>query len=141
MKRNSCAGGASGPGCFNMMETVLAEQTQAFFHAAALGMLLGILYDVLALFRRMGGKGPVLTTCLDLVFCLAGAGGFFLLVFGESRGIVRGYLILGTVLGGMLYAFLLCPAVRKGLRGVERGFSRLRGRDRSPSKKSKPGAK
>ena len=51
-----------------MMEVVLAQQTQAFLHAAVLGLLLGLLYDVLAFFRRLGGGGVFLTALLHQAF-------------------------------------------------------------------------
>ncbi len=109
-----------------MMEAVLAQQTQAFLHAAALGLLLGLLYDVLAFFRRLGGGGVFLTALLDLLFCLMGAAGFFLLVFGESRGVIRGYLPLGAILGGALYAVLFCPSVRRILGKIQGFFAFFR---------------
>lgn len=109
-----------------MMEVVLAQQTQAFLHAAVLGLLLGLLYDVLAFFRRLGGGGVFLTALLDLLFCLIGAAGFFLLVFGESRGVIRGYLPLGAILGGALYAALCSPTVRRMLWKIQGFFAFFR---------------
>ncbi len=111
-----------------MMEVVLAQQTQAFLHAAALGLLLGLLYDVLAFFRRLGGGGVFLTALLDLLFCLMGAAGFFLLVFGESRGVIRGYLPLGAILGGALYAVLFSPSVHRVLGKIQGFFAFFQGK-------------
>ena len=102
-----------------MMEVVLAQQTQAFLHAAVLGLLLGLLYDVLAFF---------LTALLDLLFCLIGAAGFFLLVFGESRGVIRGYLPLGAILGGALYAVLFFPSVHRVLGKIQGFFAFFQGK-------------
>lgn len=109
-----------------MLEAVLAQQTQAFLHAAVLGLVLGLLYDVLAFFRRLGGGGAFLTALLDLFFCLMGSAGFFLLVFGESRGVIRGYLPLGAILGGALYAVWFSPSVRKVLGKIQGFFAFFR---------------
>lgn len=109
-----------------MLEAVLAQQTQAFLHAAVLGLVLGFLYDVLAFFRRLGGGGAFLTALLDLFFCLMGSAGFFLLVFGESRGVIRGYLPLGAILGGALYAALCSPTVRRMLWKIQGFFAFFR---------------
>ncbi len=113
-----------------MVEAVLAQQTQAFLHAAALGLFLGLLYDVMAFFRRLGGGGAFLTALLDLLFCLMGATGFFLLVFGESQGVIRGYLPLGAILGGALYAVWFSPSVRRVLGKIQGFFAFFQGKFR-----------
>lgn len=91
------------------MEAILAEQTRAFIYVAVLGATLGFVYDVLHAIRIMLGENKVITCVLDFLFCVLCAASFFAFTLVFMRGTVRGYCVIGCVLGGALYCFAISP--------------------------------
>ena len=86
------------------MEISVAGQAAAFTGAIALGLGVGLLYDLLRLLRcrlRLPLLGPV----LDLMFWAAVTLALFLYVIAATGGEVRLYVLL-AVFGGAVAYFL-----------------------------------
>lgn len=100
----------------------IGAQTEIFFFSLGFGFLLGILYDVFRTLRIIisDAKGFVIATdlsyftvCSFLMFC------FNLIV---DNGRVRVYVVVGEILGWMIYYFSLGTVAIKLTNSVSRFF-------------------
>lgn len=92
------------------------EQAQLFFAMAATGIVIGVLYDVFRLLRKMFGMGRFFTALMDLIFwlCATVIAGLSILFF--AGGELRAFLLLGMLLGGALHLWVVSPLVMWVLR-------------------------
>jgi len=84
------------------MEIILLEQPRLFVYGAALGLGLGILYDLFSFLPDIFGC-RVLRPIFDLLYCLTFMAAFILLVLLEADGRIRWYIPGGILLGLALY--------------------------------------
>ena len=89
------------------------------------GLLVGLVYDLLAALRRLLRAGPLLSLCADLAFGLLSAlllgGALTLADYGRARL----YPFLGACAGAALYAFGPHRLGRRLLRAIVRKFRRI----------------
>lgn len=92
-----------------MIGQPISEQLALFLRAAALGAVLGLVYDLLRTLRTLGGKlwGGV----LDALFCLAAALSLFFFVMAGD-GEMRIFIFLGAAGGMLLFLSLAGPLLR-----------------------------
>ena len=100
-------------------------QWKVFVAMMAAGLLVGLVYDLLAGARRLLRAGPLLSLCADLAFGLTAA-----LVLGgaltfANYGQARLFAFLGACAGAALYAFGPHRLGRGLLRGFVRKFRRI----------------
>ena len=100
-------------------------QWKVFVAMMAAGLLVGLVYDLLAGARRLLRAGPLLSLCADLAFGLAAA-----LVLGgaltfANYGQARLFAFLGACAGAALYAFGPHRLGRRLLRAIVRKFRRI----------------
>ena len=91
------------------MELALQEQLLSLLRAWALGLGLGLGYDLLRPLRRRGG-GP-LGALTDLLFSLAAALACFLNAMSGGTGRFGLWELAASVLGFLLYLHLLSPMI------------------------------
>ena len=97
-----------------MMSDVIRQETTVFFLAIALGAGLSFFCDFLRVLRRMIRHGAVATGIEDLLFWLFGACLLFALMFYGTDGELRGYVLLGTLCGALLYLQTAGPLLIRG---------------------------
>lgn len=96
------------------MSDVIRQETTVFFLAIALGAGLSFFYDFLRVLRRMIRHGVVATGIEDLFSgCLAPAFCLLLMFYGTD-GELRGYVLLGTLCGALLYLQTAGPLLIRG---------------------------
>ena len=100
-------------------------QWKVFVAMMAAGLLVGLVYDLLAALRRLLRAGPLLSLCADLAFGLAAA-----LVLGgaltfANYGQMRLFAFLGAGAGAALYALGPHRLGRGLLHGFVRKFRRI----------------
>ncbi|MDO4175629.1 MAG: spore cortex biosynthesis protein YabQ [Eubacteriales bacterium] len=83
----------------------LPEQLQAVWYAAITGAGLGALYDLFRMIRWWS-KSRLMELLLDLLFSVVSAVALFVLVTAVTQLRVRGFLLLGFVLGWFLWSRL-----------------------------------
>jgi len=91
------------------MGSYLSEQLLTFLRAILLGGALGLVYDLLRVFRRLGGRlwGGV----LDALFCvLAVSSLFFFAMAGDGE--LRIFVVMGAAGGAVLFFCLLSQVLR-----------------------------
>lgn len=89
------------------MGVEIAEQTWLFLLAALCGAGVGLLFDLFRALRCVGGERKGLVIMEDVLFWLLALGMIFALVLILSDGILRGFQILGLLLGTLIYYLLL----------------------------------
>lgn len=80
-------------------------QVRIFLYAIGFGFFLGGVYDVFRLFRLLFQKSGGAYRVADVLFALTA--GFFVFLFAltQLNGQIRGYVLLGILLGFLLYAY------------------------------------
>lgn len=85
-----------------MSEHIYAE-FNTFCYAIMLGVLCGILYDIIRIFRRIIKKRIAVTVVEDIIYWMVVSVLMFMLMYRENGGMVRGYAIIGMASGMVLY--------------------------------------
>ncbi|HEX3026462.1 MAG TPA: spore cortex biosynthesis protein YabQ [Clostridia bacterium] len=84
-----------------------------FFLALLIGAALGAVYDVFRIMRLARSFGRVAVFIQDAVYFLICAVTTFLFLLVDNSGVVRAFLILGVLLGAVVYSLTLGAAVIK----------------------------
>lgn len=95
------------------MGVYLADQTLSFLHALILGAVLGALYDVFRILRIAVPTKRGVIFAQDVLFFLLCAITTFLFLLTSIDGVVRVFLLIGELLGAVLYYFTLGMLVMK----------------------------
>ena len=82
------------------MENQVSQQLLVFLRSIVLGLSVGLLYDLLRPFRL---RSPRCTGLLDALYCLAAGAAVFRFVLGQARGEARGFYLLGSLGGAVLF--------------------------------------
>ena len=93
------------------MELMISRQALGLLLALALGVLTGLLYDLVRPFRRRGGA--VLAVLMDLLFSLAAGTCAFIYAMGASSGRLGLWELFMTLMGFMLYMHFFSDRVYK----------------------------
>ncbi|MBO4694109.1 MAG: spore cortex biosynthesis protein YabQ [Clostridia bacterium] len=124
---------ASYPACSDdMWEISIGGQALTCLYSLVLGAVLCVFYDVFRAARKTGVNSFLSVFITDIIFWLVSTVIVFLFLISTTNGEIRGYVILFSILGFLIYRFTigrvlfyaLCR-VLKLLSRVWRGFSRL----------------
>lgn len=99
-----------------------------------LGLCLGILFDVISIFRMLIVHSPMISALEDALYWLIATPAIFCLLQTESQGVFRGFSVMGILLSLFLYhnflAKLWLPWIEKiivmGKRRLTKGKKILR---------------
>lgn len=95
------------------MGIYLADQTVAFLGAIALGAALGLLYDFFRITRVAFPTPRVVIFAEDVLYFLICAAITFLYLMGWVQGKIRVFLLLGELVGWILYYFTIGQLVMR----------------------------
>ena len=102
----------------------ISDQLWVFFVMTLTGAILGLCYDFLRLFRRIWSHKNLSITLQDFIFwAAAGAVVFYMLILTDL-GRLRGFSILGAILGAVLYFLILSLPFLKLTTRVALGLKR-----------------
>ena len=87
----------------------VSQQLLLFLRSIALGLCLGLVYDLLGALRVLGGR--IWSGVLDTLFCLTAAAAAVLFVLAGD-GELRIFVALGILGGAVLFRWLLGPLLR-----------------------------
>ncbi len=114
----------------NVPETYFSveEELLLFFASCAAGAVIGVIYDCLRAFRLLLPHNRFFVALEDIALLVCY--GIFISAFGsaEALGYIRGYFILGNLLGFTLYYFTLGRVVMRTISrilGIFHGIIRL----------------
>lgn len=74
--------------------------------------VIGVLFDAVRTIRIMTGAGRVITDITDALFVLSGGAAVIYVLIKFNDGVLRLYELIGVLLGGAIYFFVLSRAVR-----------------------------
>lgn len=81
----------------------LETELLLFGRSVLLGVAMFVVYDLLRVLRRIFPRGIVWVSIEDFIYWVAAALYFFLQLCRENDGIIRGYILLGLILGAFGY--------------------------------------
>ncbi len=85
------------------MNVSVTGQTLEFLYSGALGIGLGVAYDIFRLFRVHLRAGRILTGVFDVIYWLVAIAALLFFVLTVSGGQMRWYVLLGAFCGGFIY--------------------------------------
>ncbi len=97
----------------NGMSISISLQAVRFLMSCALGLILGLIYDIIRIFRRNFGLGNVLTLITDILYSITALLLYGLFVLVMCEGDIRAFLFIGASLGVILYFLAISHAVIK----------------------------
>lgn len=103
------------------------EQTRLLIFAVLLGIPLGVVFDVLRMLRLLLPHGKLAAALEDVAFLLLWAGALLCFSTVLARGEFRGYYVMSSVLGFLLYRCTLGCVTVPFLGRFWRGFSAVCG--------------
>jgi len=77
------------------------------------GIALGFVFDIFRIKRRIIKTGKILISVEDLLYWVFAAVLFFLTLYISNEGQMRGFSIIGSILGAVFYIAAISPAVLK----------------------------
>ncbi len=86
------------------------------------GLFIGLVYEVLRLFRRVFNAGKWLTALLDILFWAIAALVAALALFLINGGELRLYSVCGFLLGALMFIYGVTPLLKAVWRFVTRPF-------------------
>lgn len=92
---------------------MIAYETQSFFKALVLGTLLAVLYDFFRVLRLTFPHGKILVFFEDILYFIFLSLSSILFIIIEHEGYLRGFLVLGELLGMILYFFTISIPMMK----------------------------
>ncbi len=95
------------------MGDFINQEISMFLEAAYYGMLMGISYDVLRIFRRVVSHKNVIVYIEDYLFWVVWGIILFALIFNYNDGNIRGYVFVAVLIGGILYLKSFSPFLVK----------------------------
>ena len=89
------------------------EQTLIFLASLGVGFILGIVYDLLRTLRLSITKSKPAIIVFDLLYFFVVAFVSFVFILAANKGEVRSYIIIGELIGALVYYFSLGITVIK----------------------------
>lgn len=100
------------------MEITVAQQTWEFLLAILLGAALGVCYDIFRIVRIAVVNPPALVIFEDIIYALVCASATLCYLISISDGRLRIFVLIGEVLGFVLYYCTLGVLVLKISKGI-----------------------
>lgn len=82
---------------------MMAEQVYIFFTSVIIGAIMGVIFDFFRALRRKGNTKNILVYIQDIIFWLIIAIIIIVSSFIINNGELRGYMLLGYILGAIVY--------------------------------------
>lgn len=106
------------------MELSISVQTMDFLLSCLLGVGFGVLYDAFRIIRLAFWHGKIIVGIQDVLFFVLAAIGSFLFTLLRCEGQLRFYLLLGELMGFVVYYFTVGTVVLRVSKGIINGIKR-----------------
>ncbi|MGI6113256.1 MAG: spore cortex biosynthesis protein YabQ [Mahellales bacterium] len=93
------------------MDSETINQTIVFGYIVVCGGIVGMAFDIYRFFKIKWAFNKIITGFIDLLFCMAAALLFFYIIYHINYGQVRGYIIIGFIIGWVLYKLTISKPV------------------------------
>lgn len=91
---------------------MMAEQVYIFFTSVVIGAIMGIIFDFFRALRRKGNTKNILVYIQDIIFWLIIAIIIIVSSFIINNGELRGYMLLGYILGAIIYMLVFSKYIK-----------------------------
>ena len=109
--------------------TLYESQAFVFLVMVYGGIVTGLVYEFYRLLRRIFGTGRIVTAVFDILFVLCAFFIFAYILYLANAGQLRFYLLLGYVLGFLLYVFGISRLLNTIYRQIHKLFMKKRKSD------------
>lgn len=86
-----------------MLEINLIDEFYIFLFAINYGLIIGVIYDLYRVFRHYSKPRKILSIVEDLILWLIITLVFFMFLVKNTDGIIRGFVIVGFLIGCIFY--------------------------------------
>lgn len=107
------------------MSDLVGLQMQFFLASILSGVVLLVVYDIIRIFRRIIKHSGFLVALEDIIFWVVGGLFIFVMMYKQNDGIIRGFSILGMLIGMLFYNHLLSKYVVNGISKLINGMIHL----------------
>lgn len=97
------------------MNQVINMEVKFFLVSIAWGVILLVIYDCLRIFRKVIKHGIIMISIEDILYWITSAVLIFRMMYDLNDGIIRGFSLLGILLGMILYKYSISEHVVKGI--------------------------
>jgi spore cortex biosynthesis protein YabQ len=97
------------------MTEIINLEVQFFLTSILYGILLLVVYDCIRILRRIVPHKAFFVALQDILFWVAASIVIFIMIYERNNGTIRGFAILGMLLGMIVYNQLLSKFIVKGI--------------------------
>lgn len=91
---------------------MLVDQVYIFFSSVIIGAVMGVVFDFFRALRRKGNTKNILVYIQDSIFWFIIAIMIIVSSFIINSGELRGYMLIGYILGAILYMVLISKYIK-----------------------------
>ena len=91
---------------------MVAEQVYIFLWSVLIGAIMGVIFDFFRAWRRNGNTRNIIVYVQDIIFWFIVAIIIITSSFILNNGELRGYMLIGYLLGALLYMLLLSTYIK-----------------------------
>ena len=102
------------------MKISLTEQTMIFLLSILLGAFLSFIFDFFRIFRAVFKKGILIILLQDLLYYIFCAVITFLFILSLNSGQIRGFIIIGEIIGWLIYYLTFGTMIMKFVKKILR---------------------
>lgn len=85
----------------------ISQQTAIFLFTVGIGVFIGLVYDIFRILRKVFKHKNFIIHVEDFIFWIFVTCVMFYLMLNKNYGEIRGFTILGSIMGWLLYFFTL----------------------------------
>ena len=104
------------------MSEIVTNQGNIFAITILCGVSIGVFYDTLRIFRRIIKHSNLMINVEDGLFWIISSVFLFIILFEQNNGVLRGYIIIGVVVGMSIYFSVLSYYIVNGISKILKIF-------------------
>jgi len=97
------------------MTEIINLEVQFFLTSVLYGIMLLVVYDSIRIIRRIVPHKAFFVAVEDILFWVVASIAIFIMIYERNNGTIRGFAILGMLLGMIIYNQLLSSFIVKGI--------------------------
>lgn len=97
------------------MNQIINMEVRFFLTSVLCGALILVAYDLIRIFRKVIEHGVVAISIEDILYWTIGAVFVFRMMYRMNNGVIRGFSLIGILLGMILYKYSISEYVVKGI--------------------------
>lgn len=101
------------------------KQASLLLYGLSGGILMMFIYDLLRIWRRVVAHGTVWIAVEDIIYWCGCAVGFFLMLYQQNDGLVRGFIMAAVLVGMVVYLKTISRFVLSGGVWILKGIVKM----------------